>query len=105
MAVNEIEIKNFTLQYDGMYAIETETREQFRIHLSPYDLLQLFQKEGYKTDDIIEIWSENNKIPFTKTVLKMFNFMEDDKIIARCSTECAEYYDNKGIEVHYVEIE
>jgi hypothetical protein len=104
MAITELKIKNFTLQYDGMYAIETENKEQFRIYLSPYDLIQLFQNEGYNYHDIIDIWNKNDKIKFTKTVLKMFNFIEDGKIVARCSTEYAAYYENKGIAVHYVEL-
>lgn len=104
MTVNEIEIKNFNLLYDGMYSIETETKEQFKIYLSPYDLIRLFQSEGYNCLDIIDIWNKNDKITFTKTVLRMFNFMEDGKIIARCSPDYAEYYENIGIEVHYVEI-
>lgn len=104
MAVNELEIKNFTLLYDGMYSIETETKELFKIYLSPYNLIQLFQSEGYNYLDIIGIWNTNDKIPFTKTILKMFNFMEDGKIVARCSPGYVEYYENKGIEVHYVEL-
>lgn len=104
MAVNEFKIKNFTLHYDGMYYIETDVKEQFIIYLSPYDLIQLFQSEGYNYLNITDIWDKNDKIPFTKTTLRMFNFIVDGEIVARCSTDYAEYYENKGIEIHYCEL-
>jgi hypothetical protein len=105
MAVNEFKIENFTLHYDGMYHIETESKEQFKIYINPSLLIRLFQNEGYDSYDITLIWDKKGRIPFTKSVLKMFNFIEDGEIIACCNTDYSKYYEHKGIEVHYVELE
>lgn len=104
MALTEIEIQNFTLHYDGMYYIETEIKEQFRIHIDPYFLMLLFQNEGYQMNDIKNVWATNEKIPFTKAGLKLFQITEDGKVTGRCTTDFASYYEDKGVVVHYVEL-
>lgn len=68
-----IEIKNFELQYDGMFHItwsdEKQTHKWF-IYLRISELLRMLEIEGITKDQVYKLEREYKPIKFSKVILK-----------------------------------
>ena len=90
-----IEIKNFTLHYDGMYSIKSEKIGELKVCLLLSDLMRLFKTEGYSMDDVIELWNNDFAIPFEKAIIKLTGFYENGKFDGYLTSDLAESFQDK----------
>lgn len=72
--IQQIEISEFKLRYDGMFHIEFEdgnASRSFRIYLPTNKLFKILRQEGYNDDDISKFGYIYDEIPFKKVVLSL----------------------------------
>ena len=78
----EKEIRNFELKHDGIIHIswnDGDTRHEWYINLSIYELLKMFELEGLSWKDFEDSWDK--PIVFNKVILK-YELCEGDLIEA-----------------------
>lgn len=95
--LTQIEVSNFTLEYDGIFHISFEGVQRMKVYLPIYKLFLMFQKEGYDFEDAINFRGYDCKIPFKKVVLLFDAFQDEDGKVSYLTSEASEDYLDKRL--------
>jgi hypothetical protein len=77
--MEEIEITNFELTYDGMYFIKWDNYEK-RVFLELNTILKMLEIEGLEYKDVNETLKAWKPIHFKKVVMKVFGEKNNGKL-------------------------
>jgi hypothetical protein len=74
----EVEVKNFKLDYDGVYSIIFPTGGRLDAYLPLDTILNMLEIEGLKIDDITRIQPSQKPIEFKKVTLLINGFVNEE---------------------------
>ena len=90
METNQIEIKDFTLYYDGIYRIQVSNKREIKACLTLDVILKMIQIEGYSIEDVIAISKDYKPLQFNKVILINKGYEDNNGKISLLTSELAE---------------
>ncbi len=90
--ITQIEVSNFTLEYDGIFHISFEGIHRMKVYLPIHQLFLMFQKEGYGFQDSINFRGYDCKIHFKKVVLLFDAYQDENGKVSYITSEASEDY-------------